>query len=61
MMFLYYQGDVIEDAIYKDLNAISFSGIWGYVWPALSIQICGYILINYYFLLSWSQQISLKV
>jgi len=45
MMFSYLIGDLLEDIIFRDMNAIG--GIWhnwAYIWPPISVQILGYAI-----------------
>jgi len=45
MMFPYYIGDLLEDIVFRDMNAIG--GIWhnwSYIWPPIAVQVLGYAI-----------------
>ena len=50
MMFGYLIGDLLEDIIFGDMNAIG--GLWHnwlYIWPPITVQIIGYAIACQYF------------
>jgi hypothetical protein len=50
IMFGYLIGDLLEDIIFGDMNAIG--GLWHnwlYIWPPITVQILGYAIACQYF------------
>jgi hypothetical protein len=50
MMFGYLIGDLLEDMLFRDINAIGGPWHnWPYIWPPFSVQIFGYAIATQHF------------